>query len=161
MAQCPQGPPGPPQGPRGPFLLYFGGKNINEKVIRKLFDNINPSFIIGPFRREILLDIKPLAKRKSIPVLTFSNDTSLREKNIWTLGFSPEEQVRSVISCALSHGYKNFGLIVPDNLYGKVLINASIDLLAKAFSIRCSKSSAMVSWKKLKSLSLMASTSEW
>ena len=38
----------------------------------------------------------------------FSNDISLRENNIWLLGFSPEEQVESVISCALSHGYKNF-----------------------------------------------------
>ena len=112
-------------------IIYFDtGKNINEKVIKKLFDNINPSFVIGPFRREILLEIKPIAKSKSIPILTFSNDISLRETNIWTLGFSPEEQVESVISCALSHGYKNFGLVAPNNLYGKVLINASIDLIS-------------------------------
>ncbi len=112
-------------------IIYFDtGKNINEKVIKKLFDNINPSIVIGPFRREILLEIKPIAKSKSIPILTFSNDISLRETNIWTLGFSPEEQVESVISCALSHGYKNFGLVAPKNLYGEVLINASIDLIS-------------------------------
>ena len=112
-------------------IIYFDtSKNINEKVIRKLFDNIKPSFIIGPFRREILLDIKPIAKSKSIPILSFSNDISLRENNVWTLGFSPEEQVKSVISCALSHGYKNFGLVAPDNLYGKILTNTSIDLIS-------------------------------
>ncbi|MDC3116417.1 penicillin-binding protein activator [Alphaproteobacteria bacterium] len=111
-------------------ITYFDtGKNINKKIINKLFNNINPSFIIGPFRREILLDIKPIAKSKFIPILTFSNDISLRENNIWSLGFSPEEQVESVISCALNYGYKNFGLVAPDNLYGRILTNASIDLI--------------------------------
>ena len=112
-------------------IIYFDtGKSINKNIIIKLFNNINPSFIIGPFRREILLDIKPIAKSKSIPILTFSNDISLRENNIWSLGFSPEEQVESVISCALSFGYKNFGLIAPDNLYGRILTNESINLIS-------------------------------
>ena len=52
------------------------------------------------------------------------------ENNIWSLGFSPEEQVESVIKCALKHGYKNFGLLAPDNLYGNILTNASIDLIS-------------------------------
>ncbi len=112
-------------------IIYFDtGKEIDKKTIINLFDNINPSLIIGPFRREILLDIKPIAKSRFIPILTFSNDISLRENNIWSLGFSPEEQVESVISCALNHGYKNFGLIAPDNLYGKILTNSSIDLIS-------------------------------
>ncbi len=111
-------------------IIYFDtGKKINKITISKLFDNIDPSLIVGPFRREILLDIKPIAKSKFIPILTFSNDISLRENNIWSLGFSPEEQVESVISCALSYGYKNFGLVAPDNLYGRILTNASIDLI--------------------------------
>ncbi len=112
-------------------IIYFDtGKKINKTTISKLFDNIDPSLILGPFRREILLDIKPIAKSKFIPILTFSNDISLRENNIWSLGFSPEEQVESVISCALSYGYKNFGLVAPDNLYGRIITSASIDLIS-------------------------------
>ena len=112
-------------------MIYFDtGKIINEKIIKKLFNNINPSLVIGPFRREILLNIKPIAKTKFIPILTFSNDISLIENNIWSLGLSPEEQVESVISCALSNGYKNFGIIAPNNLYGRILTNASIDLIS-------------------------------
>ena len=45
------------------------------------------------------------------------------ENNVWSLGFSPEEQVESVISCALIHGYKRFGIIAPNNLYGKIISN--------------------------------------
>ena len=112
-------------------IIYFDtGKNISEKIIIDLFNNLNPSLIIGPFRREILLNIKPIAKTKSIPIITFSNDISMIETNIWSLGFSPEEQVESVISCALRHGYKDFGLIAPSNLYGRILTNASIDLIS-------------------------------
>ena len=112
-------------------MIYFDtGKIINEKIIKKLFNNINPSLVIGPFRREILLNIKPIAKTKFIPILTFSNDISLIENNIWSLGLSPEEQVESVISCALTNGYKNFGIVAPDNLYGRILTNASVDLIS-------------------------------
>ncbi|MFL2831029.1 MAG: hypothetical protein ACJZ80_06725 [Candidatus Puniceispirillales bacterium] len=44
-------------------MIYFDtGKIVNEQIIKKLFNNINPSLVIGPFRREILLNIKPIAK---------------------------------------------------------------------------------------------------
>ena len=112
-------------------ITYFDtAKNIEKKVIIKLFKEIKPTFIIGPFTREVLVNIKPLAKKKSIPILTFSNDIAMIENNIWSLGFSPEEQVESVIKCALKHGYKKFGLVAPDNLYGRILTDASIDLIS-------------------------------
>tara|TARA_B100001093_G_scaffold517657_1_gene599912 strand:- start:2152 stop:3567 length:1416 start_codon:yes stop_codon:yes gene_type:complete len=112
-------------------ITYFNtAKNIENKVITKLFNEINPALIIGPFKREVLVNIKPLAKKNSIPILTFSNDIAMIENNIWSLGFSPEEQVESVIKCALVHGYRNFGLVAPDNLYGSILTNASVDLIS-------------------------------
>ena len=52
------------------------------------------------------------------------------ENNVWSLGFAPEEQIQSVISCALMHGYKKFGLIAPDNLYGKIIVRHSADLIS-------------------------------
>ena len=112
-------------------ITYFDtANNIDNKVIIKLFKEINPAFIIGPFTREVLVNIKPLAKQNLIPILTFSNDIAMIENNIWSLGFSPEEQVESVIKCALVHGYRNFGLIAPNNLYGSILTNASVDLIS-------------------------------
>ena len=112
-------------------IIYFDtGKNLDEKVIKSLFDKLNPSFVIGPFTREILLKIKPFAKEKILPILTFSNDIAMVEKNVWSLGFSPEEQVESVISCALISGYKKFGIIAPDNLYGKIISRHSKELVS-------------------------------
>ena len=105
-------------------------KKIERSVIINLFNTLKPKFIIGPFTREVLLKIKPFAKKKSLPVLTFSNDIAMIENNVWSLGFAPEEQVESVISCALTHGYKRFGLIAPDNLYGKIIVKHATDLIS-------------------------------
>ena len=111
------------------FIYYDTGKENTEGEIQNLLETVNPNLIIGPFTRESLLKIKPFSKKKSIPVLTFSNDIAMIENNIWSLGFSPEEQVESVIKCALTHGYKRFGLIVPNNLYGNIISDTSLELI--------------------------------
>ena len=111
-------------------IIYFdtGIKNY-ELNLETLIENVNPQLIIGPFTRESLLKIKPFVKFKSIPMFTFSNDITLIEKNIWSFGFSPEEQVDSVFSCALKNGNKRFGLIVPNNLYGNIILDRSVELI--------------------------------
>ena len=112
-------------------LIYFDtGKVVDLELISSLFNELDPKFIIGPFTREVLLRIKPFAKKNNIPILTFSNDIAMVESNVWSLGFSPEEQVQSVISCALMQGYSKFGIIAPDNLYGKIISGRSIDLIS-------------------------------
>ena len=102
--------PTPPENNLG--AIYFDTGIDNYKLqIKNLLDNVNPHLIIGPFTREALLIIKPFVKSKSIPMFTFSNDIALIEKNIWSLGFSPEEQVESIVSCALKNGKNRFGSI--------------------------------------------------
>ena len=44
-------------------IIYFDtGKKVKEQVVINLFDRLKPKFVIGPFTREVLLKIKPLAK---------------------------------------------------------------------------------------------------
>lgn len=113
-------------------LIYFDtGKFVDLEIIKNLFKVLNPKFIIGPFTREVLLKIKPFAKKDNLPILTFSNDIAMVENNVWSLGFSPEEQVQSVISCALMGGYSKFGIIAPNNLYGKIIYGQTIDLISE------------------------------
>ena len=111
------------------FIYYDTGKGKNEKDLKNLLESISPNLILGPFTREFLLKIKPFSKNNSIPMLTFSNDIAMIENNIWSLGFSPEEQVESVISCALNYGFERFGLIVPNNLYGNIILDTSVELI--------------------------------
>jgi len=112
-------------------IIYFDtGKIIDQGLIVSLFNEFRPKLIIGPFTREVLIKIKPFAKKDNIPILTFSNDIAMLENNVWSLGFSPEEQIQSVISCAIIHGYSKFGIIAPDNLYGKIISREAIDLIS-------------------------------
>ena len=112
-------------------LIYFDtGKIFDGELVKSLFNEFTPKFIIGPFTREVLLKIKPLAKKENLPILTFSNDIAMIENNVWSLGFSPEEQIQSVISCAIKHGYSKFGIIAPDNLYGKIIFREATSLIS-------------------------------
>ena len=111
-------------------IVYFDtGKDKYELNLKNILKTVKPKLIIGPFTRESLLKIKPFAKAESIPVFTFSNDIALIEKNIWSLGFSPEEQIDSIFSCSLRNGSKRFGLIAPENLYGNIILDRSVSLI--------------------------------
>jgi len=111
------------------IIYYDTGKEIDLEKIKYLKNLISPKIIIGPFTRETLLKVKTVIKEKSVPVITFTNDIAMLEHNIWSLGFSPEEQIESVFSCALKNRFKKFGLIVPSNLYGKIIIQSSSDII--------------------------------
>jgi len=111
------------------IIYYDTGKKIDLEKIKQLINTINPKIIIGPFTRETILKIKLVVKEKQIPIITFTNDIAMLENNIWSLGFSPEEQIESVISCAIKNKFKSFGLIVPNNLYGKIIIQSSSDII--------------------------------
>jgi len=111
------------------IIYYDTGKEIDLEKIKYLKNLISPKIIIGPFTRETLLKVKTVIKEKPVPVITFTNDIAMLENNIWSLGFSPEEQIESVVSCALKNRFKSFGLIVPSNLYGKIIIQSSSDII--------------------------------
>ena len=111
------------------ITYYDTGKEIDLEKIKYLKNLISPKIIIGPFTRETLLKVKTVIKKKPVPVITFTNDIAMLENNIWSLGFSPEEQIESVVSCALKNSFKSFGLIVPSNLYGKIIIQSSSDII--------------------------------
>ena len=111
------------------IIYYDTGKEIDLEKIKHLINTVNPKIIIGPFTRETLLKIKLVVKEKQIPIITFTNDIAMLENNIWSLGFSPEEQIESVISCAIKNRFKRFGLIVPNNLYGKIIIQSSANII--------------------------------
>jgi ABC-type branched-subunit amino acid transport system substrate-binding protein len=111
------------------IVYYDTGKEIDLEKIKHLINTINPKIIIGPFARETLLKIKIVIKEKQIPIISFTNDIAMLENNIWSLGFSPEEQIETIITCAIKNRFKRFGLIVPSNLYGKIIIQTSSDII--------------------------------
>ena len=113
-------------------VVYFDtGTNYLLEEVELLIEEIKPEIILGPFTRASVLKLKPYIKENLIPMFAFTNDIALVEKNIWSLGFSPEEQIDSIIKCSLDKGHKNYGLIVPNDLYGEIILNRAIDNLSE------------------------------
>ena len=113
-------------------VVYFDtGTNYLLEEVELLIEEIKPDIILGPFTRASVLKLKPYIKENLIPMFAFTNDIALVEKNIWSLGFSPEEQIDSIIKCSLDKGHKNYGLIVPNDLYGEIILNRAIDNLSE------------------------------
>ena len=111
-------------------IIYFDtGSNYSIEEVKKVVMDVNPKLILGPFTSISARKLKKYIIDKQIPMFAFTNDSDIIEKNIWSLGFSPEEQVESVISCALLKNHKKFGVIVPNDLYGKVILKRSYDLI--------------------------------
>ena len=73
--------------------------------------------------RENLIKIKPIINKFKIPVFSFTNDSSLSEKGIWVLGFSPFDQINKIIDYAIKCKKEKIGFISVDNDYGRKIYN--------------------------------------
>ena len=81
--------------------------------------------ILGPVFSAEVKAIAPLARERGVPVIAFTTDKSVLGKGIFTLGFLPEAQVKTVIDQALANGRGRIGILAPDNDLGHALAEAA------------------------------------
>lgn len=82
------------------------------------------SLILGPVLSNNVAAIKEQAKRDAVPIVSFSNNSTVAETGVWTFGFAPEAQINRVINYAHQKGYKNYAGLFPNSAYGTVTKNA-------------------------------------
>lgn len=80
--------------------------------------------IVGPLFAKEVLTVAPIAKRSSIPVLSFSTDPSASGNGTYLMSFVVGEDVHRVVSYAYSRGQRTFAALVPDSAFGKVALAA-------------------------------------
>ena len=61
----------------------------------------------------------PIARAAKVPVISFSNDSSVAGNGVFIMGFVPGQSVERVVSFARSKGQQRFGALIPKNLYGE------------------------------------------
>ena len=105
------------------FVYFNTGYDFNSKDLEFLIEKLNPRLIVGPLLRENLIKIKPVINKFDIPVFTFTNDSSLSNKGIWVLGFSPFDQINEIINYAIKCKKEKIGFISVDNDYGRQIYN--------------------------------------
>lgn len=83
--------------------------------------------ILGPLTKDETAAVAPIAQKADVNVLAFTNDETLDAPGLWTLGISPGQQVRRVISFAAQNGRTRTAAVLPENAFGQIMAAALRD----------------------------------
>jgi branched-chain amino acid transport system substrate-binding protein len=79
------------------------------------------SLILGPLTSAETASVAPIARGVNIPVLAFTNDTSQSQPGVWTLGITPDQQIRRLVTAAQAQGKMQFAALLPANGFGRAM----------------------------------------
>lgn len=88
--------------------------------------------ILGPLLRENVGDVVARARPADVPLLTFSNDTSVAAPDVFVMGHVPEQSVRRTIAYAADNGARRFAALLPNGEYGRRAGEALSQAVARA-----------------------------
>lgn len=74
--------------------------------------------ILGPLLSEDVAAVAPIARAAKVPVLSFSNDSSVAGNGVFIMGFVPGQSVERVVAFARAKGHQRFGALMPKTVYG-------------------------------------------
>lgn len=87
--------------------------------------------LLGPIFAANVREVAPLAARNNTPVLAFSTDWTIANKETAILGFLPFSQVARVVDFAAKKGSQNFAILIPETPYGMAVAGAVRDTLKR------------------------------
>jgi len=88
------------------------------------------SVVLGPLLAANVEAVGEILAPTGIPVIGFSNDSSVAKPGRFIMGFLPEAEVKRVVDHALAQGLSNFGALVPEGRYGNRIRTSFGDALA-------------------------------
>ena len=75
--------------------------------------------ILGPLLADDVRAAAPVARRAKVPVIAFSNDSSVAGDGVFILGVVPDQSIDRVVRQARAAGAARFAGLVPSGLYGQ------------------------------------------
>lgn len=75
--------------------------------------------ILGPLLGSNVGAIKPQAAAANVPVITFSNDTSVAGPGVFVMGHIPEQSIERSVEYARANGARSFAVLAPESEYGQ------------------------------------------
>ena len=79
--------------------------------------------ILGPLLADDVKLVAPIAQRAHVPVISFSNDTSVAGNGAFIMGYTPAESIDRVVRFARSKGMAKFAGLAPAGTYGQRAAN--------------------------------------
>src|SRR5690606_16764481 len=88
--------------------------------------------ILGPLLREDVSPVLTRARPAGVPLVTFSNDTSTAEPDVFVMGHVPEQSIARTVGYARSQGARRFAALIPDGDYGRRAADALSQSVGRA-----------------------------
>ena len=107
-------------------LIFRDSGNTEEKAISaaKELEKEGVSILIGPIFSDQASAIRKEIN-KEIPIFSFTNDESIKQKGLWALGFSPQQQIKAIFKEIKNNSINNVAIITPNNNYGEIALQES------------------------------------
>jgi branched-chain amino acid transport system substrate-binding protein len=80
--------------------------------------------ILGPLLSDDVRAIQPIARAANVPIISYSNDSSVAGNGTFLLGFEPGQAVSRVVAHARANGSARFAALVPRSVYGERAVAA-------------------------------------
>lgn len=87
--------------------------------------------LLGPVFAANVREVTPVAAQNNTPVLTFSTDWTVANKNTAVLGFLPFSQIARIVDFAAKKGSRDFAILIPETPYGMAVAGAVRDALQR------------------------------
>jgi ABC-type branched-subunit amino acid transport system substrate-binding protein len=81
--------------------------------------NDGNKLILGPLLARDVAQVLAEARPADLPLITFSNDTSVAGADVFVMGHLPDQSIARTVAHARSRGSSRFAAIVPDGEYGQ------------------------------------------
>lgn len=75
--------------------------------------------ILGPLLADDVRAVQPIARAAGVPLLSYSNDSSVAGNGTYLLGFEPGQSIGRVVAHARAQNMTRFGVLVPRSTYGE------------------------------------------
>lgn len=109
------------------ITCYDSAKGAVDAVNKAIADG--NKLILGPILSSDIRTIAPIARNAHIPMITFSNDSSIAGNGVYITGFTVGSGIPRVVKYALDHKLSRFAALLPNGVYGR---KASASLLRTA-----------------------------
>lgn len=99
------------------ITTYDTATDAGSAAARALTDG--NKLILGPLLREDVAPIVAQARRADVPLIAFSNDTSIAARDVFVMGHVPEQSVARTVGYVAGQGIRRFAALVPNGDYGR------------------------------------------
>lgn len=90
-----------------------GASSAMDEAVRE-----GAQIVLGPLFGTHIEAVTPIAQSAGINVISFSNDVSKADGNVFIMGLTPREQAQRVVGYAASQGFTQVAVIAPNSAFG-------------------------------------------